>query len=99
MKYLNAGDSRDLFLQKVHPGSEFLSNEVPTAAGLQLGDQALIGQPKLLSVICSRHSRDGALKKHWATFRGENGHKASPRAHRLIHAPHSYTRSSGESQA
>lgn len=69
MKYLNAGDGGDLFLQKVHPGSEFLSNEVATAAGLQLGDQAFIGQPKLLSVICSSHSRDGALEKHLVTFR------------------------------
>lgn len=66
MKYLNAGDGGDLFLQKVHPGSEFLSNEVPTAAGLQLGNQAFVGQPKLLSVIRSGYSRDGALKSIWS---------------------------------
>lgn len=26
LKYLNAGDGRDLFLQEIHPGSEFLSD-------------------------------------------------------------------------
>lgn len=66
LKYLDAGDGGNLFLQEIHPGAELLSDEVPAAASLQLGDQALVGQPELLSVIRSRHPGDGALKGTWS---------------------------------
>lgn len=78
LKYLDAGDGGNLFLQEIHPGAEFLPDEVPAAAGLQLGDQALVGQPELLSVIRSRHPGDGTLKGTWSqgkTDVGEKGHK------------------------
>lgn len=58
LKYLDAGDGGNLFLQEIQPGAELLSDEVPAAASLQPGDQALVGQPELLSVICSRHPGD-----------------------------------------
>lgn len=63
LKYLDAGDGRNLSLQEIHPGTELLSDEVAPAACLQLGDQALIGQPKLFPVIRSCYPRDGTLQR------------------------------------
>lgn len=54
--HLYVGDSLLVGLEVVHALPQALPHQVAAATGLQLGDEALVGQPQLLSVVGRGHS-------------------------------------------